>query len=49
MPTSKVHTARSVVSNFRAQGEACPEIWKSLKVLGGKHEKVEFDRGPVGI
>jgi hypothetical protein len=33
----------------RAQGKACPEIWKSLEVLGGEHEKVGFDPGPVGI
>ena len=24
-------------------------FWKSLEVLGGEHEKVGFDRGPVGI
>src|SRR5262245_14777455 len=29
--------------------KACPEISKSLEVLGGEHEKVGFDRGPVGI
>ena len=47
--SAKKPAAAKAKTSPRAQGKACPEIWKSLEVLGGEHEKVGFDRGTVGI
>ena len=41
--------AAAKASNSPSAVKACPEISKSLEVLGGDHEKVGFDRGPVGM
>jgi hypothetical protein len=37
------------VEKLRRLKSRLKAFWKSLEVLGGEHEKVGFDRGPVGI
>jgi predicted RNase H-like HicB family nuclease len=37
------------VQSLREHGEKVPSPSSSVEVLGGEHEKVGFDQGPVGI